>query len=457
MKKVHRSFVCQECGQDHIRWSGRCDACGAWSTLVEETVVPAKNPGRRRQEDSRAPKPRRLSEVAPEDSARMSTGIAELDRVLGGGMVPGSAILVGGDPGVGKSTLLLAIAANRAGGGFRPLYVTAEESAGQIALRAGRIASSHDNLMVMAEDRIESILDAVLDDPPDLLVVDSIQTVRKADLASAAGSVAQVRESSADLIAAARSASVPLFLVGHVTKDGMIAGPKVLEHLVDVVLYFEGERDSSLRILRSIKNRYGPTGEVAVFAMGERGLTEPSHPGALFLGAAAGLPGTAVAAAVEGSRVFLVEVQALTAPATYGPPRIRANGVDPGRAAMLAAVLNRRAGLPLGDQDIHVNVAGGFRLSDPGCDLAICLAMASSFLDRPAPVSSVAFGEIGLGGEIRTVRNAGGRLREARALGFGRALTPIGEGDGDAALEGPQQRIAMRSIGELIEVLRGRG
>lgn len=426
MKKPGKSaFVCQECGEVHTRWAGRCQACGNWNTIVEERAAAFEGgsaaggaPGRL------AARPLPITALAPEQRPRLSTGIAEFNRVLGGGLVPASAILVGGDPGVGKSTLLLEMAAHRAAAGDRPLYVSAEESAGQVALRAQRLRLSHQNLMVLAEDRLERIIDVALDEPPSLLVLDSIQTVRKSVLGSAAGSVAQVRECAADLIAAARQGGFPVALVGHVTKDGMLAGPKLLEHLVDVVLYFEGERDAELRLLRAIKNRYGPAGEVAVFAMGERGLVDPERPAAAFLGRAGGRAGAVVAAAVEGSRVFLVEIQALTAPASSGAPRVRANGVDPGRAAMLGAVLCRRAGLALSDQDIYVNVAGGFRLSDPGCDLAVCLAIASSFVDRAMAPGTVVFGEVGLSGEVRPVRQAAARAREAQALGFTRLLGP---------------------------------
>lgn len=443
MKKVRRSFVCRECGQLHIRWSGRCEGCGGWNSLAEESV--ASGP----RDDRAVVRAQSLAEVDPEESARIATGISEFDRVLGGGLVPGAAVLVGGDPGVGKSTLLLEVAAHRAGAGGSPLYVTAEESAGQVALRAERLGLVRERVMVLAEDRVERIIDLLLDDPPDLLIVDSIQTIRKSELGSAAGTVSQVRECAADLVAAARRSGTPLVLVGHVTKDGTLAGPRVLEHLVDAVLYFEGEPDTSLRILRSMKNRHGASGEVAVFAMTERGLVDPAQPGALFLGASGASPGSVVTATVEGSRVFLVEIQALTAPAMWGPPRIRANGVDPGRAGMLAAVLNRRAGLPLGDQDIHVNVAGGFRLSDPGCDLAICIAIATSFLDRAGPTSTVAFGEVGLGGEVRPVRNPAGRTREAAALGFQRVFGPRGDESEIAGV----QRLRLGSVQQILDLI----
>ena len=382
-----------------------------------------------------APRPQSLLEIADQEIARLGSGISEFDRVLGGGLVPGASVLVGGDPGVGKSTLLLEVAAHRAGAGSRPLYITAEESAAQVALRAKRLGLIQRNLMVVAEERLEAILDLLLDDPPELVVIDSIQTVRKAELGSAAGSVAQVRECAADLVAAARRGSFALILVGHVTKDGALAGPRVLEHLVDAVLYFEGERDTQLRVLRAVKNRHGPSGEVAVFAMSPSGLVDPERPAGAFLGVARGLPGAVVTPAVEGTRVFLVEIQALTSPANYGPPRVRANGIDPSRATMLAAVLNRRAGLSLFDQDLFVNVVGGLKLSDPGCDLAVCLAIASSFFDRPLGPETVAFGEVGLGGEVRSVRSGSLRLREATALGFRRAFVPEGDFEERSGIE----------------------
>ncbi len=429
MKRTRNAFICQQCGHEHPRWAGRCGGCGAWNALVEE----ARAAGSARF--GRPPAgPIPVTDVPAEECARLGSGIRELDRVLGGGFVPGSAILIGGEPGVGKSTLLLEAAAHRAGAGGRPLYVSAEESAAQIALRAERLGLARRELLVLAEDRLEVILDLLLDDPPELLVLDSIQTIRKESLGSAAGSVAQVRECAAELTAAARRSGTALVLVGHVTKDGAIAGPRVLEHLVDAVLDFEGERESELRLLRTLKNRHGPAGEVAVFAMGERGLIEPEQPAALFLGAAGARPGASVTATMEGSRVFLVEVQALTATAAYGPPRVRANGLDVSRAVMLAAVLTRRAGLALGDQDIHLNVAGGFRLSDPACDLAVCAALASSFLDRALPGHALLFGEVGLGGEVRDVKRPALRLREAKTLGFTQAFTPAG-GAEDEGLE----------------------
>jgi DNA repair protein RadA/Sms len=413
-------FVCQACGAEHPRWSGRCEECGAWNTVSEESAAAAAARGSHGGEASkRTP----LAAITEDGSERATTGIAELDRVLGGGLVRGGAVLIGGDPGVGKSTLLLTAAAAMARDAA-VLYVAAEEAPAQIAARARRLGLPAGRLELLGEDRLEPILDAILDAPPRLVVIDSIQTIRKESLGSAAGSVAQVRECAADLAAAARRVGCAVVFVGHVTKDGMIAGPKVLEHLVDVVLYFEGERDQQYRLLRAVKNRFGPSGEVAVFAMSERGLEGPDRPAAAFLGAARAIPGAVIGAAVEGTRVFLVEVQALTSRATYGPPRVRANGVEPARAAMLAAVLARRCGLELLDQDVHLNVAGGFRLSDPGCDLAVCLAIASSFLDRVPEPGTVVCGEVGLGGEVRPVRHLRSRLREAAALGFSRMALP---------------------------------
>lgn len=436
------TFACQECGQEHSRWAGRCNGCGAWNSIVEEAKSAAgARPGRRPTST-----PRSVDEIPTDDQARLGTGMSEFDRVLGGGLVPGSAVLVGGDPGVGKSTLLLEVAAHRAGGGRQPLYITAEESDAQVALRAERLGLKRSGLLVLAENRLEPILDLLLDEPPDLVVIDSIQTISKEGLSSAPGSVAQVRDCAADLVQAARHGGFPLVLIGHVTKEGMLAGPKVLEHLVDAVLYFEGDQGTDHRILRAVKNRHGPSGEVAVFTMGERGLADPERPAAAFLGPARGLPGAVVAPALEGTRVFLVEIQALTCTANHGPPRVRANGIEPTRATMLSAVLGRRAGLDLGDQDIHVNVAGGFRLTDPGCDLAICLAIASSFLDRPVAPGLAVFGEVGLGGEVRSVRAAGARLREAAALGFEQACAPRG-------VVGLDPGPALRSIERLSEVL----
>ncbi len=456
-RRSRSRFVCQECGAEHPRWAGKCDDCGTWNSLVEELESAARPSDARRSLGGSIPtEPAPLASVKPLDCARLGTGIDEVDRVLGGGLVPGSVVLIAGEPGIGKSTLCLTLAAYRAAGGMSPLYVSAEESAGQVALRAERLAlpeGARDRLLVFAEDRLERVLDLMLDSKdsaPDLVVVDSIQTLRKDALVSAAGSVAQVRECAADLVAAARRSGVPVILIGHVTKDGSVAGPRVLEHLVDAVLTFEVERDSGYAMLRAAKNRHGPTGEIAVLAMGERGLAAVDRPERVFLGAAQGLPGTVVAATLEGSRVFLVEIQALTSPATGGAARAKTSGFDPARAQMLQAVLTRRAGVPLADQDLHVNVAGGFEISDPGADLAVCLAILSSFRDRPVVRSCAVFGEVGLAGEVRPVRRPGDRLREIEAAGLSHAALPASTERAAGALEwNPIARVE-----QLIDLLR---
>lgn len=452
-RRPRSRFVCQQCGAEHPRWAGRCDDCGAWNSLVEELESTARGSGGRLP-GAPAPvsEPTALAAVKPHDSARLGTGIDEIDRVLGGGLVPGSVVLIAGEPGIGKSTLCLTLAAHRAAAGTNPLYVSAEESAAQVALRAERLQlpeGSRDRLFVLAEERVERVIDLLLDGTdgaPDLVVIDSIQTLRKESLISAAGSVAQVRECAADLVAAARRAGAPVILIGHVTKDGSVAGPRVLEHLVDAVLTFEVEKDSGYAMLRAVKNRHGPTGEIAVLAMGERGLSAVDRPERVFLGAAQGLPGTVVAATLEGSRVFLVEIQALTSPAAAGVARAKTSGFDPARAQMLQAVLTRRAGVPLADQDLHVNVAGGFEISDPGADLAVCLAILSSFRDRPVVESCAVFGEVGLAGEVRPVRRPADRLRELEAARIAHAVVP-------AATEAAASTIGVTRVARVVELL----
>jgi DNA repair protein RadA/Sms len=369
--------------------------------------------------------PLTLGEIAPEPRARLATDLPELDRVLGGGLVPGSAILLGGEPGIGKSTLALQVAAAAAANVV--LYVSGEESPEQIRLRASRLPVLPASLLVLAETRVEAIADAWRQHAPKLVLVDSIQTVHSERVESAAGSVAQVRESAADLIALAKSTGAVLILVGHVTKEGMLAGPRVLEHLVDVVLAFEGDRGQSFRVLRAAKNRFGSTLEVGVFAMGERGLEGVANPSELFLAERRGdAPGSCVVALLEGTRPLLLEVQALVAPAGYGTARRTAIGFDDGRLALLLAVLARRGGIDVLGMDVYLNVTGGMRIGEPAADLAVVLALASSRLDVALPPDAVAVGEVGLGGEVRRVGRVEARVQEAARLGFRRALVPQG-------------------------------
>jgi DNA repair protein RadA/Sms len=429
--KSQSRFICQACGAAQLRWEGQCRSCGAWNTLVE-TVV--REPELKRAAvgpgvPGAAGAPQSLAGLREAEPIRVPSGIGEMDRVLGGGLVPGSLVLLGGEPGIGKSTLLLQVAAGMANSGGEVLYATGEESAGQVRLRAGRLGlldgAAGERIRVAAETDIERIGELARQVRPVVLIVDSIQTVTVDELEGPAGSVGQVRESALRLMAIAKQDGVSVIVVGHVTKDGTLAGPKTLEHLVDTVLSLEGERSASLRLLRATKNRFGSTEEVGVFEMVERGLAEVADPGRAFLAAAdEHAPGSVVGATLEGSRPLLVEVQALVAPGGYGAPRRTASGVDTNRLSLLVAVLGRRAGVGLGSHDVYANLAGGLELADPGLDLPLALALASSLRDRPVPHDLIAIGEVGLLGELRPVPGLERRLREAARLGFRTAVVP---------------------------------
>ncbi len=427
MARSRTVFCCTECGGQQPRWIGRCPACGGWSTLVEETIGPSAESARLGQNPNvESNKPLLLGEIDTERAPRLTTNIAEFDRVLGGGLVPGSVVLLAGEPGVGKSTLALQLAAGL-GSRAAVLYVTGEESPEQLRLRAERLSAVPKDLLVFAETRAESIAAIWADRAPSIVVVDSIQTLRTDRVESAPGSVAQVRECAAELSALAKSRNTALLLVGHVTKEGAIAGPRVLEHLVDVVLAFEGDRGQIFRLLRASKNRFGSTQEVGVFTMTERGLEDVENPSELFLAERrAGAPGSCIAPLVEGSRPMLVELQALVAPAGYGTARRTTVGLDDGRLALLLAALDRHTDVDFLSRDVYVNVTGGLRVSEPGADLALALALASSRLDAPLPADVAAFGEIGLGGEVRRVGRIDLRVREAVRLGFRRLILPAG-------------------------------
>ncbi len=416
-KTVYR---CTECGAEYLKWGGRCDACGEWNTLVEEveTAVPRGRSSRGRRETLPSSAPVALGAVELARSTRMSSGLRELDYVLGGGIVDGSVVLIGGEPGIGKSTLLLQVAASAARAGRRTLYVSAEESGPQVRLRADRLGESALLVELLAETTLEAILSTASAVSPALLIVDSIQTIYSADLEGAPGAVGQVRECAARLMRFAKETGCAVFIVGHVTKGGGVAGPKTLEHIVDTVLYFEGDASLDFRVLRATKNRFGSVDEIGVFRMTAAGLEAVENPSALFMGDGVSASGTAVTALIEGSRPVLVEIQALAAKAGYGTPQRVANGVDPRRLALLLAVLEKRSGLPLSQLDVFVNVAGGLRLSEPAGDLAIAAAIASSVYDIALPRGSVFIGELGLGGEIRAVSQAERRLAEAAQLGM---------------------------------------
>jgi DNA repair protein RadA/Sms len=419
-------FACTKCGAQQPRWYGRCPSCGAWESLVEEAVGPAPAEGLVPERSVSPGRPVPLSEVPAAEAPRLGTEIPELDRVLGGGLVPGSVVLLGGEPGIGKSTLGLQLAARIQRRG-PVLYVTGEESAQQVRLRAARLGQGTEGVFVLPETRVEGLAEAWRDLAPALVLVDSIQTMRTDRIESAPGSVAQVRESAALLTATAKARDTVLVLIGHVTKDGSLAGPRVLEHLVDVVLSFEGDGAHAFRLLRSQKNRFGSTQELGVFTMGENGLTGVANPSELFLAERRpGSPGSCIVPVLEGTRPLLLEIQALVAPAGYGTARRTCLGIDDGRVALLLAVLDRRAGVDLVSRDVYVNVAGGVRVAEPAADLAVALALASSRLDIPLPADVAACGEVGLGGEVRRVGRMAARLREAARLGFRRVLVPDG-------------------------------
>jgi len=433
MPRPQSRFVCQSCGESFLRWEGQCRTCGSWNSLVETIVSAGPRRTGRGGGGSGGPEPQSLRSLVPVETPRLRIGLPEVDRVLGGGLVPGSLVLLGGEPGIGKSTLVLQAAAGVAeqtgDGAGHVLYATGEESVAQVHLRARRLGlldrSAGDAVRVVAESAIGRIVELASQSRPALLIVDSIQTATVAELDGPAGSVGQVRESALRLMELAKGEGIGVAMVGHVTKEGSLAGPKTLEHLVDAVLNLEGDRYGALRILRAVKNRFGSTDEVGVLEMHARGLAEVEDPARAFLGDHPGpAAGSVVAPTMEGSRPILVEVQALVTPTSFGTPLRRTSGVDPGRLALLVAVLGRRAGLNLAGHDVYVNVAGGLTVDEPALDLPIALALASSLRERPLDTGSVAVGEVGLLGELRAVRGLDRRLREAARLGFTRAIVP---------------------------------
>ena len=420
-KKEKTIYCCSECGAETPNWSGKCPSCGAWNSLVEvkfDSASSGKN-GRSRLERSR---PKKITELDMTEEMRISTGISELDRVLGGGAVCGSLVLVGGAPGIGKSTLLLQMCANLEN--RKILYVTGEESERQLKLRAVRLGLEGANILVLAETDLDAIFECINIQEPEIVIIDSIQTIAGGDVASAPGSVSQVRDCTMQIMRVTKEKGLTVFVVGHITKEGSIAGPKILEHMVDCVLYFEGERNTSFRILRAAKNRFGSTNEIGVFEMDDKGLKCVDNPSEMLLsGRPENTPGTCVACVIEGSRPLLAEVQALVTPSTYNAAR-RSNGVDYNRAAMLLAVIEKRGGLPVTTCDAYINVIGGLTLDEPAADLATALAIASSYIDRALGTDLAAIGEIGLSGEIRSVSMINQRLSEIARLGFRRCVVP---------------------------------
>lgn len=420
-------FVCQECGADSPKWAGRCPGCGAWGTMVEELTARAVAPAGHATGLSAGDTPVPIAEVDPAESARIPSGAAELDRVLGGGIVPGSLVLVGGDPGIGKSTLMLQLAQTVAEHAGTVLYVSGEESARQIRLRADRLGTLARRLYVLAETNLDQIGKHAAALKPLVLIVDSIQTVFRPELPSAPGSVSQVREASAELLRLAKTRGMAVFVVGHVTKEGTIAGPRVLEHIVDTVLYFEGERHAQFRVLRAVKNRFGSTNEIGLFEMRDVGLAEVPNASELFLAERPrGAAGSVVVPCLEGTRPLLVEIQALVSATAFSNPRRTATGIELPRLQLLLAVLEKRVGLLLGSHDAYVKVAGGVRVDEPAADLALAMALASSFKDLPVDPRAVVIGEVGLTGEVRAVSRVEQRLREAEKMGFRRAVLPAG-------------------------------
>lgn len=419
--KSKYTFVCQQCGHEEPKWCGRCPACGDWNSMTEE--LHTGKSGRESQASESKPMP--ITEVSDIAELRISTCSGELDRVLGGGIVPGSLVLIGGDPGIGKSTLALQVASAVAGTQGICLYVTGEESAQQTRMRAARLGVMADKLYVVTETSMSRIKNHVARFIPRLIVIDSIQTVFTEDIPSAPGSVAQVRECTGFLMQLAKAQNIPVLIVGHVTKQGFLAGPRVLEHIVDAVLYFEGERHHAFRILRAVKNRFGSTNEIGVFEMGEQGLKEVTNPSEIFLAERpTGVSGSVVVAGMEGTRPVLVEIQALVSPSSFGNPRRMTSGIDYNRVNLIAAVLEKRVGLHLGNQDIYVNVAGGIKLDEPAIDLGVAVALASSFRDVPVDPTAVVLGEIGLTGEVRGISQAAKRVHEGKKLGFRTFVIP---------------------------------
>ncbi|MBN1847176.1 MAG: DNA repair protein RadA [Deltaproteobacteria bacterium] len=448
-KKTKYVYVCQNCGHQSPKWVGRCPDCDQWNSFVEEIPEDKNNSF----VTATMGHPQSIDSISLDPQHRQYTHIKEFDRTLGGGLVPGSLLLLGGDPGIGKSTLVLQVAGKLSENGLKTLYLSGEESPQQIRLRAERLSIHTEHIYVITGSCIEHLFERMAGLSPDLLVVDSIQTVHTETLPSAPGSVGQLREVSARLLRWAKETGVPTFLIGHVTKDGAIAGPKVLEHLVDTVLYFEGDRDHMFRIIRAVKNRYGSTNEIGIFEMKETGLEEVGNPSRIFLEERPNLAsGSVVIPCLEGTRPVLVEIQALVGPSPFGMPRRTSIGVDHNRISLLVAVLGKRMGLEMGDQDIFVNVVGGLKVDEPAADLGIISAMISSFLDKPVNKDMVLFGEIGLTGEIRGVSQPEIRIKEAKKMGFSHCLLSKSQLTNLKTFQG-MKLIGVESITGLMDVL----
>lgn len=448
MAKAKTKFVCSECGYESGGWLGKCPACGSWNTLFEEVVAKS---GSSSGSGSGLPAAKAipLNEIRTEAGMRFDTGYGELNRVLGGGVVPGSLVLVGGDPGIGKSTLILQMCEGL-GETRKTLYVSGEESATQIKLRADRLGVRRNGILMLAETAFDRVEDAIAREHPSVVIIDSIQTIYNSDISSSPGSVSQVRDVTGNFLRIAKQNDITIFLVGHVTKEGAIAGPRVLEHMVDTVLYFEGERHQDYRILRAVKNRFGSTNEIGIFEMRENGLAEVMNPSAIMLdGRSKDQPGSVVAVALEGTRPMLLEIQALVSPTSFNNPRRMATGLDFNRLTMLIAVLEKKVGMQLHTFDAYLNVVGGIHLDEPASDLAVLMAVASSYRNRPVDPGTVFFGEVGLTGEVRSVGQTDKRIMEAARLGFTRCVVP--------ATEGKAERRTVHGIGNGMGGNKGKG
>lgn len=454
--KITTVYFCQECGHESSKWMGQCPACKQWNTMVEEKVnVTGSGIGgsTRTQAVKEAPKPVKLDDISMDNDERISTSIGELDRVLGGGIIRGSLTLVGGDPGIGKSTLLLQVCRNLAENNHKVLYISGEESLKQIKLRANRIGSFKESMLLLCETNLGLIEEAIKKAKPEVVIIDSIQTMYQEEVSSAPGSVSQVREATNIFLQLAKGLGVSIFIVGHVTKEGTVAGPRVLEHMVDTVLYFEGDRHASYRILRGVKNRFGSTNEIGVFEMRKEGLVEVTNPSEFMLnGKPVGASGSVVVCSVEGTRPILIEIQALVSRTNFGIPRRQTTGTDFNRVNLLLAVLEKRAGLQIGDCDAYVNIAGGLKLTEPAIDLGIILATVSSFKNRPVDEKLICFGEVGLSGEVRAVSMAEQRIQEAKKLGFKTVVMPKVNLNGLDKIDGIKI-IGVSGISEAIDLI----
>lgn len=452
-KKIVTVYYCQNCGHESSKWMGQCPGCKEWNTFVEETVDASAKKGAGLRLDKKEAQPVALSDISTAAEDKVLTGIAELDRVLGGGIVAGSLTLVGGDPGIGKSTLLLQTCRKLSLSGHKVLYISGEESLKQIKLRADRIGHFNADMMLLCETNLDIIEETIRRTKPEMVVIDSIQTMYNENVSSAPGSVSQVRESTGVLLQLAKGMGVSIFIVGHVTKEGTVAGPRVLEHMVDTVLYFEGDRHASYRILRGVKNRFGSTNEIGVFEMREEGLVEVENPSEYMLnGRPENASGSVVSCSMEGTRPLLIEIQALVCRSNFGIPRRQAIGTDFNRVNLLMAVLEKRLGIQMGDCDAYVNITGGIRIAEPAIDLGIVLAIVSSFKNRAIDEKTIAFGEVGLSGEVRAVSMAKQRAQEAKKLGFTTCIMPKVSADGIKAIDGIRI-IGVSTVQDAVELI----